>query len=96
MIDLDIKHETDSLLGIVIWAHHMGNKIGYLWLTGEFAHADNARFVRNIEVVKNYQRQGVATQMWNYAKANGFNPTHDLTKTEDGQAWSEKINEQMC
>jgi hypothetical protein len=34
--------------------------------------------------------------MWNYAKENGFNPAHELTKTDDGKAWSAKISEQMC
>jgi GNAT superfamily N-acetyltransferase len=95
-MNLNIKHESDSLAGIVIWAHHQNEKIGYLWLTGEFSHANNARFVRNIEVVKKYQRQGVATQLWNYAETNGFNPTHDLVRTDEGKAWIEQLSEQTC
>jgi GNAT superfamily N-acetyltransferase len=86
----DIKH-FHNVIGVTIRAYDGEKQIGFLFLTGEFAHADNARFVRNVSVDEAYRRQGVATQLWEYAKANGFNPTHDLVKSDDGVAWSTKV-----
>jgi ribosomal protein S18 acetylase RimI-like enzyme len=46
-----------------------------------------------VEVHPDYRRQGIATAMWQYAKAQGLNPTHELIKTEDGYAWSQAVGD---
>jgi len=86
----EIKH-FDNVIGVTIRAYDGEKQIGFLFLTGEFAHANNARFVRNVFVDEAYRRQGVATQLWLYAKENGFNPTHDLVKSDNGLVWSQKV-----
>jgi hypothetical protein len=46
------------------------------------------REVKDIRVGEPFRRKGVATGMWNYAKAQGFNPEHSDSRTKDGDAWA--------
>ena len=44
--------------------------------------------VLNIRVGESFRRKGVATGMWNYAKAQGLNPQHSDSRTKEGDAWA--------
>lgn len=87
-LDLKIEHEVDFLAGVIIKGMVGKELIGMLWLTGAWAHLDGGRFVRMVEVDKEYRRQGVATALWDYAVENGFKPRHDVAKTSEGTAWA--------
>lgn len=62
--------------------------IGSLALSSPRPFQNNARMVLMVEVHPDYRRKGIATAMWEYAKAQGLNPTHELIKTEDGNVWA--------
>ena len=49
--------------------------------------------IKIIAVLPEYQRQGIATAMWNFAKEKGLRPAHDLEKTEDGEASAKAIGD---
>lgn len=49
--------------------------------------------IKMIAVLPEYQRQGIATAMWEYAKEKGLNPAHELEKTEDGEAWARAVGD---
>jgi hypothetical protein len=44
--------------------------------------------VIGVEVLPPFKRKKVATNMWNHAKAKGYNPQHSRIKTAEGEAWS--------
>jgi hypothetical protein len=44
--------------------------------------------IKDIRVGEPFRRKGVATGMWNYAKAQGFNPEHSDSRTPAGDAWA--------
>ncbi len=83
--------ERDITGGIIVGAFHDETRIGMLWLTGEWEHLNGGRFVRLIEVDEEYRRQGIATALWNYAVEIGLKPTHDASKTEDGNGWASSL-----
>lgn len=87
-----ITEEQDIAGGVIIGAYLNTERIGMLWLTGEWAHLDGGRFVRLIEVEPEYRRRGVATALWDYAVENGFKPRHDASKTSDGMNWASTVD----
>ena len=89
---LEITHK-EWVLGPTVKAEVDGQLAGYMELTNEWSHLDGGRFVRVIQVMENYQRQGVATALWDYAVANGLKPHHDVIKTEAGKAWAATVGD---
>ena len=87
-LDLRIEHEPDIMGGVFVKGFIGDLMVGHLWLTGAWGHLDGGRFVRMVKVDDEYQRQGVATALWDYAVAQGLKPIHELAKTEDGKKWS--------
>ena len=49
--------------------------------------------IKMVQVHPDYQRQGIATAMWNYAKERGLKPAHELEKTPEGEAWAKAVGE---
>jgi ribosomal protein S18 acetylase RimI-like enzyme len=45
-----------------------------------------------IWVKPEHRRQGIATQMWQYAQTNGHNPQHSAERTADGEQWANSFN----
>lgn len=87
-LNITITEEVDIAGGLIIGANLVDERIGLLWLTGEWAHLDGGRFVRLIEVDEEYRRQGVATALWDYAVEHGYKPQHDASKTKEGTKWA--------
>ena len=57
-------------------------------------HLDSkTRMVKNISVLDDYQRKGVATELWKYAQKQGLEPKHSPLKTPEGQKWAESLKE---
>jgi ribosomal protein S18 acetylase RimI-like enzyme len=48
--------------------------------------------IYGIWVKPEHRRKGIATQLWNYATANGYNPQHSAERTTDGDAWAKSFN----
>lgn len=90
--ELEITHAT-HVLGAKVIANIDGQLAGYMELTGEWLHLDGGRFVNVIKVLEEYQRQGVATALWEYAQFVGLKPHHDLNKTEAGKAWAATVGD---
>jgi GNAT superfamily N-acetyltransferase len=49
--------------------------------------------LRNIMVNPEFQRKGIATGMWKYAKSQGYNPEHSMDRTDEGDAWAKSLGE---
>jgi GNAT superfamily N-acetyltransferase len=57
-------------------------------------HLDSkTRMVKDISVLEDYQRQGVATELWKYAQEQGLKPKHSPLKTPEGEKWAESLKE---
>ena len=53
--------------------------------------------VMNLEVVAERQRQGIATQLYRRALAEGYRPRHDWEHmSEDGAAWVHSLQEEQA
>ena len=61
-----------------------GDPVGVLAL-------DPQGYVSKVEVEPAHQRRGVATGMWNHAKALGLGPRHDILQSAEGRAWASKV-----
>lgn len=72
--------------------HPTEGKIGKLYLVRP---NNEERVVGDIDVHPNFQRRGIATAMWNYAKAQGFNPKHSPQRTPEGTAWAKSTGEPL-
>ena len=76
------SHEERPYDEVTINAHHPEHgHVGKMEL-GKF------RDVKDIIVAPEHRRKGIATGMWNYAKAQGFNPEHSDSRTRDGDKWA--------
>lgn len=51
------------------------------------------RMVKDITVSEDYQRKGVATELWKYAQKQGLEPKHSPLKTAEGEKWAESLKE---
>jgi ribosomal protein S18 acetylase RimI-like enzyme len=56
--------------------------------------------IQDISVPKRFQRQGIATSMWNYAKdlaknsdGSVISPIHSPVRTPEGAAWARKVGD---
>jgi hypothetical protein len=77
---------------VEIEAHHPDHgQIGRLGLTNEMAGI--GRLVGTVQVNKAFQRKGIATAMWHYAKDSGFNPVHSPTQSPEGKKWAKKVGD---
>jgi hypothetical protein len=54
---------------------------------------DKNHVIDNIGVREDFRRKGVATGMVNYAKSQGFSPTHSPVRSESGEAFAKSFNE---
>jgi ribosomal protein S18 acetylase RimI-like enzyme len=71
--------------GYVTAEHPMHGYVGellFLPSTGE---------ILNVEVEPEFQRKGVATLMYNAAKAAGINLTHSEVRSDEGDGWARSI-----
>lgn len=85
------SHEANPQ-GIAIYASHPEHSnVGFLYLH----HHNGKNVVLGVSVNEPHRRKGVATGMWNYAKANGFDPVHDKepSQTELGKKWAKAVGE---
>jgi GNAT superfamily N-acetyltransferase len=84
---VEITHTNSGMFGSLVSANHPEHGyIGHLALYGTGT-------VRDIAVHPEWQRKGIATAMWNHAKANGLEPKHSPVRTDDGRAWSAKVGD---
>jgi len=51
--------------------------------------------IKDVRVGEPFRRKGVATGMWNYAKAQGFNPQHSDSRTKEGDAWAKSTGDYL-
>ena len=94
MTKVDYFSVTHDLIGRPIIMARVGDDVvGYLCLSSARPYFNDSRVVLMIEVEPPYRRQGIATQLWQYAKDNGFNPIHEIEKTKDGKAWAEAVGD---
>lgn len=91
--NLEIATHEDVIGRVSILVRSGTEIVGRLTLSSPRPWQGNARMVIMIEVHPDYQRQGIATAMWKYAKSYGFNPMHELIKTENGKAWAEAVGD---
>lgn len=90
-VDLGPDYEIQPHDKIWIEANHpTGGKVGQLYLTGQ---GHGGRVVGNIDVEPEFQRKGIATAMWNYAKQSGFQPAHSPQRTPAGEAWAKSTGD---
>lgn len=90
---LEIATHEDVIGRTTVLVRSGEEVIGRLALSSPRPFQQNARMVLMVEVHPDYRRQGIATAMWQYAKAQGLNPMHELIKTEDGNAWSKAVGD---
>jgi len=84
---------SETSLGdpVVYAVNENREKIGRMVMTVSVPWRPN--LIKMIAVLPEYQRQGIATAMWDYAKEKGLNPAHELEKTEDGEAWARAVGD---
>ena len=84
---------TETALGdpVVYAVNEDRQKIGTMVMTVSVPWRPN--LIKVIAVHPEYQRQGIATAMWNFAKEKGLHPAHELEKTEDGEAWAKAVGD---
>lgn len=93
--DIEVREEPST--GVtVIYAVMQNEKEGEKgeevgWLQLNPANSDGKRTIRNIEVLEEYRRRGIATQLWEKAVALGWNPQHDERRTAAGDAWATSV-----
>jgi GNAT superfamily N-acetyltransferase len=51
------------------------------------------RLVGTVQVEPEFQRKGIATAMWRYAKQQGFNPVHSPNQSPSGKPWAKSVGE---
>lgn len=74
-----------------VWAHHGDSR--YVAHLGWTQPEGNPRpYVSGIILPQSLQGKGIATGMWNEAqKATGGQLTHSPFRTDDGDAWAQKV-----
>jgi GNAT superfamily N-acetyltransferase len=82
IISVSAKHPEHGDIGRL--SLHTKNYV----LDGDRPHTDDHTVVSYVEVKPEFRRQGVATAMWNYAKAQGFKPHHSSVISDSGYAWA--------
>ena len=77
----------------IVLARKDGEVVGMMQLQPPRKWAGDTSLVLMIQVAEEHRRQGIATGMWKFAKAEGLNPMHELQKTEDGDAWAKAVGD---
>lgn len=94
MTRVDYFGVTHDVIGRPIIMARVGDEVaGYLYLSTARPWHNDSRVVLMVEVEPPYRRQGIARQLWQYAKENGFNPVHEIEKTKDGEAWAKAVGD---
>ena len=92
-VDVDPGYKPDPYDRIWIEANHpTEGRIGQLYLV---RHNGEGRPIGSIDVDPKFQRKGIATAMWDYAKRSGFQPLHSPQRTPDGDAWAKSTGDPM-
>lgn len=86
--NVQVREENETGVTIV-YAEVDGKEVG--WLQLNFPGSDGGRVVRNVEVLEEYRRQGIATKLWEQAVSLGLNPKHDERRTAAGEAWATSV-----
>ena len=77
---------------IWIYANHPEHgEVGTLGLTNHMEGI--GRLVGTVQVHPEFQRKGIATAMWNYAKQQGFEPKHSVMQSPQGKKWAEAVGD---
>lgn len=77
---------------LTINAHHPEHgHVGKMELSQKYS--SGYREIKDIIVDPEHRRKGIATGLWNYAKAQGFNPEHSDSRTPEGDAWAESTGD---
>lgn len=66
-----------------------GKEVGYLLVGRSFP--DSAPYIKDVEVLEEYRRQGIGTALLEAARKMYPTLTHDNLQTEDARAWSQAI-----
>jgi GNAT superfamily N-acetyltransferase len=78
----------------IVHANFQGKRVGFLkWYAG---HGE----ITDLEVLPEHRRKGVATQLWNQARAHSFAnglipPEHSSARTSQGSAWASSLGEKV-
>lgn len=91
----DIKiTESQGILGHLTYyaIDGQGNVLGFLELCDQRPGL-NGRLIRHIEINPEHRRKGLATKLWDHAKATGINPVHAIDKTPEGSAWAKAVGD---
>ena len=80
----------------MVEAHHPEHgEVGYMSWAKNDTGLHQPGEIANIQTHEPYQRQGVATAIYNHALASGYSPapvhSRSLTQRGGGQAWSEHV-----
>ena len=90
---LQIGVAQDAIGDIYICGRFDTDVIAYLKLGFPRPWQDDSRMVLMVWVDEEYRRQGVATALWRFAKENGYKPTHELQKSDEGVAWAKAVGD---
>ena len=88
---ITISHDkSPSHMPLLVNATHPDHGIiGQLMLG--YKMNNGSRKIRNIFVKPEFQRQGIATALWNYAVENNLKPQHSVDRTNEGDAWAKSL-----
>jgi len=94
---VNISHELYSEFGVsaasLIATHPTDGEVGRMYLVDD-GNTGTSHKVMNVQVHKNYRRKGIATALWNHAKAIGLNPKHDYDEqSDDGASWAKAVGD---
>jgi len=86
ILDLTFTVEEETVI-LALHPEHGG--VGTMSL-GDL-HEDGRR-ITELFVRPKFQRQGVATAMWEFAIREGLNPVHSSDRSADGDAWAMSVS----
>lgn len=80
--------------GTTIVANHPSHgEVGYMEL--EPHRSGEWHVVSDVQVPAQFRRQGIATALWNHAKAIGLNPQHSSWRTKAGDKWAHSTGDEV-
>ncbi len=91
-MDIEIKQGQGPLGHLTIYAFLSDQVVGYLELKDPRPGLDG-RLISHIEVHPELRRQGIASRLFQAAKAAGINPVHALDKTPEGESWATSVGD---
>lgn len=81
----------DGMTTVVAKHPETGEHIGWMELRPR---SGGGHDVHDLDVDPDHLRQGIATQMWQYAKENGLDPHHTPgAQSDEGEAWAKAVGD---